>query len=45
MGQHEIAMVQTTGATAYVSTCNFIAVVIYPVPPTRSLKTVGTCLD
>lgn len=42
MGQHDIATVQTTGKTAYVTTCNCIAIDIYPAPLTRNLRTVAT---
>jgi hypothetical protein len=38
MGQHEIAAVQTTGATAFVNTCNFIAIDIYSCPGDEEFK-------
>jgi hypothetical protein len=38
MGQHEIATVQTAGATAYVNTCNFVAIDIYHCPADEELK-------
>jgi hypothetical protein len=36
MGQYEIATVQTTAATAYVNTCECIAIDIYSCPALRT---------